>query len=736
MGSMTSPVQPTLLTTTHFPVAEISTVYPVIGNPKVYDEITEAIRQHGNNQGTIQIQTSFQETRLPITTHLFKNLKLNNDDHGDFLMVRSLEVYTFPGQEAKRGWVQLLTFIPGTTESDKTNEPTDTMIQHSILLSAAYFLGAPQPIGQLTLTDKNNDKIDEIQFTDRGQTKTYDALKPNQTFNDQALFDALFNAQAFLFNQVGYLDILLAVHDIGNKAAEAQVKSITTFYNQLSFGFQTLKTCYQNILKSPRLKAKYEKEKPDFLPLSRIMIAEADKVLALPKKELDKIAELSTRSEKLMKEALDQFRWQEGDWAKKKMERAEFYKTLAETTDPAKRRDLVEKYSAVVVGAHQQGLFPMIEELNKIARQYGYKSYPDYYDRVNYGMSPEDFAALVESFHQKSSATLAEYIGELQKMNGGQPVYEWDVDYLSERYIKEKTGGSLPKLTFEEAYAIAKRWFQDIGWDLDQPPFKDKIFFDMKKRDNKKGNAFATTIDDGSRAWFNTNFDPNEKIALEDLNTVIHELTHDAQFIFGARHGKGNLVTGYGGSPSTWVEGSAFAMGDIVYNRSWMDRYLSHLPEFKDPKVRAVAADVLNKQQVYKNMMVLCRALWENNLYQDKNPEGSPRSLATRQHFWQEITKKYMHVETMDATKGGYIYATPHFAGSPGYYVSYGGGRPLGVQVLEPIYAALSKNNPSLLRQGGNVFRRVLEEGARNLTAQDLSQAIEKAKREVVLAHR
>ncbi|MDZ4224579.1 MAG: hypothetical protein U1D33_01590, partial [bacterium] len=255
------------------------------------------------------------------------------------------------------------------------------------------------------------------------------------------------------------------------------------------------------------------------------------------------------------------------------------------------------------------------------------------------------------------------------------------------------------------------------------------IFFDMKKRENKYGNAFAQALNDGSSAWFNTNFDPAEKITLTDLNTIIHELTHDIQFILGSRNGRGNVVTGYGAWPTTWVEGSAMTMGDIVYNSDWMDRYLSDLEGFQDPNFRKTAAEALTQKNLYTNMMVLCRALWENGLYEDKDVDGRDIPFENRLRDWEIFAQKYMHVRTMNALHGGYVYATPHFAGMPAYYAGYGGGRTLGVAVMEPMVAGLAKQDEAMLRRGGQVLARVLERGSAILTAPEIATAIEEAKR-------
>lgn len=702
----------------------MSTLYPVIGNPAFYPEVTGAIEKHGDQTGSIPIKTPFAETRFPITTYLWKNLRLGRGEHEDFLLLRSAEIFTFSGEEDRRGTVGFLLYIPGNEASDKTGEPSEEMIHNGIFLSAAYLAGGGNPIGNLELKDVKGKKTKELHFTELGKKKVFSPASQKQLFDDFHLFDALFSAQTFVFNTSGFIDILVAAKDIGIPAGEEMTKTQALFYDQFGPAFMNFKQRIQLVLSDPKRKARYEKRNPDFFPFARVLFTEADKVLALRKEDSDKLAELASQAETRMMEALEKFRWPREGWAEKPMTRADFYRTLGELEDPENRRDLTEKYSATVVAAHREAFFPMIENLNAMARKYGFKSYPDYYDRVHHGMTPKDFEAVVENFHTKYGPTIAAYMEELKIINGDEPVYEWDVDYLSQKLLKVKTDEGLPKLTFDEAMKIAKRWFVDIGWDLDLPPFKGNIFFDLKKRDNKYGNAFATAIGDGSRAWFNTNFDTREKISLEDLNTIIHELTHDVQSILGARRAGGSVAMGLGGSPGTWIEGSAMTMGDIVSNKNWIDRYLSHLPEFKDPEVRSVAADILGKQTLYNNMMVLGRALWENNLYEDKDENGNPISLDQRLKNWEALAKKYMHVETMDATRGGYIYATPHFAGSPGYYVSYGGGRGLGLLAMDLMFKGLAADNPATLKKGGEVFGAVLEEGARNINAAEVEQAI------------
>ncbi|MBI2981406.1 MAG: hypothetical protein HYY44_03775 [Deltaproteobacteria bacterium] len=671
--------------------------------------------------------------RSPITTRLFEGLNLDGDSHSDFLFLVSLELYVEPQARERQKTTCFLVRISGNEDSDKTGSPSVEMIKKGALLAVASHPGSSHPITDLKIA-RRPDGRSEVSY------KLFDAAKKEfvprnvdngpvarnreeQYQNDRHLFDTLFDVQSYLLNSLGYFFILQgAEFSKGTAANEQASKSVTMMYNSLSAPWNHLITRYESIARDPEQVAYYQERDADFIPFMKAMAIAGRKQLFFRREDSDKTAELATRSERLMTESLASYRWKG-----KGLTRAEFYQTLRETEEPVERRQLLEGYSEAALKAHREGLFPMVGELNGIARRYGFANYAELVGRLFNGITPMEFDKLVRGFYDANEARIKAFVAELRELNGGKPVNEWDAHYLGDKLARKKLGNSpLPKLKFKDALDVSKRFFKEIGIDLDGPPFAGNIFYDTNKREDKYGNAFAQTLGDGRQAWFNTNFDPAEEISLEDLGTVIHELTHDIHMIQAAQRARGNVAMGIDGNPNTWTESIAFAVDSLVGTKKWMDRYLSHLPQFRDPEIRKAIAEANEGLALYDQMIVLLRARFEINLYEDRDSSGRERPLEERLNFYPELVRRFLHVEAMDGTKGGRIWATPHFAGLPGYYVSYQGGFPTALKATQPIYEGVGKGDSNLLHEGGRRLLRLFGLGARVTSIQEIDAAIEK----------
>lgn len=707
----------------------------IVGNPTVLKELTRLIPAHGTSQEPIRTLTPWDAVKMPVTTHIIGGLNLNGDAYADFLLIRSFEIYVEPqANPADHKTISFLIKVPGSEAALGKEEPTIDMIKQGVILAVATHAGSSHPITDVAVSQsKKAGQTDRVTYRlyDAAAGKYVDRTVPTaagvqtieaQYATDRALFDALFDIQAYVFNSLGYLVILQgAEFSKGIKAAEQASKSATQVTHLLNAPLMQLASRYEVVAGDPMLREYYTRQDPDLLPFMKAMAKYAKEELLFSKADTDKVIELATNSEKLMTQALENFRW-EG----KRLTRAEFYQALREIEDPAKRRELVESYSQVVLNAHRHGLFPMIDELNLIAQKYGYENYAEYVGHISHGIAPSQFDRQAKAYHAANEAKLKAFVAELTELNGGKTVYEWDVHHLADKLAQQKLDGQkIPKLTFADALEAARRFFKDIGIDLDQPPFQGNIFYDTNKRQDKYGNAFAMTIGDGSRAWFNTNFDTTEKISLEDLGTIVHELVHDIHMIQSAKRARGNVAMAIDGNPSIWTEGIAVAVDRLVMTKEWMDRYLAHLPQFSDPAVRSAIAEANEGLAIYDQMMIMSRARFEINLYQVKNKDGSERPLEERLNFWPEWVRKYMHVEAMEGTKGGRVYATPHFAGSPGYYVSYTGGFQTALKATEEIYEGLKKGDEALLKSGGATLLHLFEMGARLTNIAEIESEID-----------
>lgn len=507
--------------------------------------------------------------------------------------------------------------------------------------------------------------------------------------DDTAAFTALFALQSHVINSLGYLSILKGAEFSKGVIADAQADITTlSLYRHFAGAF-----LHFDGRRDARMRA---------------MVTEAKKYLLFNEAEQREIAGLIVEATRAMQRALDAFRWRG-----QAMTRAEFYDAVATLPDAASRRELVEQYSAAVLRAHRVGLFPMIEKLNAIARAHGFAHYAAYAGQVVYQLPVDTFVATMDAFAVAQRGASAQFIAQL-----GETVSEWDVAYLAKR------GVAIPTLTFRDALNAAKAFYRDIGFDLDAAPFANNIIYDTNQRADKYGNAFAARLGDGSRTWFHANFAPDQPVTLDNLRTIVHELAHNIHRIIGAEGADGNGALGMAAQPLAWREGIARALDGLVTTRAWMDRYLSHLPQFADPTVRHQLAEMYTGLSVYDQMLVFARARFELNLYNDTNPDGSPRPWDERLDAWSTLADRYLHVQTLPGQIGGVIWATPHFATSPCYYASYSGSYPVAQRAMQPIVAGLVAGNIQQMQDGGKNLATLFRQGAALATLDEIETAV------------
>ncbi|MBF0104106.1 MAG: hypothetical protein HQM16_02155 [Deltaproteobacteria bacterium] len=727
------PANPSLFRVRGAPYSMSAATQVTVGNPVILKELGRLIAGHGTSQAAIRTLTPWDAVKMPVNTVMLGGLQQQGETTAGVLMIRSFQIYAEPDAKVTdHKTISFLIKVPGQNGDKEGDIPSPDMIKQGAVIAVAQHLGECHPFTDFAVTATDGQHAVHYraydpatgQYVDKtldtGMSEPADTVE-KQYLKDRQLFDALFEIQGYVLNSLGYFAILQgAEFSKGNASVEQAGKTATEVVHLLSAPLMRLVDRFDAIMKDEALKAYYSQRDPDLIPFMKAMTIYAKKELLLKKEDANTITELATASEKLMTGALEKFKWKG-----KQLTRAEFYQTLRELNDPKDRRELLETYSGAVLKAHQNGLFPMIDRLNALAQKYGYTNFAAYKGDVMHGITPEQFDKQCREYHEANSAALEAFIKELTRLNGGKTVYEWDVHHLADQLAKEKlSGGEIPKIRFSDALDAAKMFFKDLGIDLDQAPLKGNIFFDTNKRADKYGNAFAEALGDGRQAWFNTNFDTTEEISLEDLGTIIHELVHDIHFITAAQRARGNRAMGLDGNPNIWVEGIAVATDKLVTSQGFLDRYLSHLPQFSDPAVRKAIAEADEGLTIYDQMVAMSRARFEINLYQDKNPDGTARSLKERLDFWTEWAKKYLHVEALKGSEGGRVWATPHFAGLPGYYVSYTGGFQTALHAAEDVYAGLLKGDGALLKKGGSKLLHLFDMGARLTNIEEIEREI------------
>ncbi|MBI2343791.1 MAG: hypothetical protein HYV02_05630 [Deltaproteobacteria bacterium] len=529
---------------------------------------------------------------------------------------------------------------------------------------------------------------------------------------DAALFDVLWQLQAHAVNSLGYFSILKGARFSHSHKARKQADLVEPIlYRRLAAMLRHLGGRYAAIVATHGLRQYYNARRPGLLMQMQSMLQSARQHLLFAEEEHAEIAAIIAESSATAQQALADFRWNGTP-----LTRGEFYRLLATTEEASARERLVREYSGAVLSAYQQALFPALPRLNAVARTHGFANYPAYVGAIQYDLPPARFLDILEAYHLAHDRTIAGFVDTLRTLLHDARVHEWDVHYLANKKIRMALGGGeLPTLTFTEALHAAQAFYRDLGIDFAAAPLAQAIHYDTKKREDKYGNAFVTRLGAGNTVWMHTNFAPDAPLTLADLQTLVHELAHAAHILLSAEEGHGNGAMGMAATPKPWREGIASALDQLVVSRAWMDRYLSPLSQFADPDVRRAMAGVHEPLARYDTMLTLLRAAFEMGWYDDG-------PLTERLNRWPTLAAQYLHVAALPGTAGGRIYATPHFATSPGYYVVYGGGLPLATRVTAPIATALAHDDTAALQRQGKMLIHLLRQGVAFSTLQAIEQ--------------
>lgn len=703
----------------------------LVGNPKLLEELKEKIRAKAqDDSSSIKTSIAWDVIWMPVVTAIQSDLDFNGDQYKDFLVLEQFTVFVEPDPARPQRTIAFLMKVMGDEKSEKAQMPSLEQTKQAQVLAVADRLGLSNPFSGIKVIKGDSgvqvlwSEYDEASdsFID-GQFALGESENLQIRFEaDKEVFEKSADIVGYLYWGAGIFDAMeMAENDIGLEAWSAYSAQTPAFLKKLAAPLFYLNNRAGQIEKNQQLKDFYLGRDHDFLVLVQALFADASQSLLLSELDKKQVQDYAQKNDKAMQDALSAFRWKD-----KKITRAEFYSTLAEEPDAKEREQLLKSYSATVLEAHKKAMFQTIEPLNKIAEKYGYPYFTALTTTELYDISPKQYQEVVDRYYESNKETLDQFVSELTSLNGGQTPYEWDVQFLSAALVKKKLNGKdIPKVSYDQAIHTVKNFYHDIGFDLDPLLERGDIFLDTNKRDNKKGNAAATMFEDGSKAWFTANFDQSEKIVLEDMATVLHEFAHDLHFIYSAKKARGNAVFGFVGNPNMWTEGIATALDGHVLLRPFLDRYLKELPDFSDPELRRVIGEVNEKLAVYEKLMLMCRALWDINLYRTVDENGNAISLEERLNHWPFLVKKYLHVKAIPGTEGGRVYATPHFPATPGYYVSYTGGHTTAMHAVENITKGLENQNAKQLRYGGQVLRHLFEMGARLQTVEQIDAAID-----------
>ncbi len=268
----------------------------------------------------------------------------------------------------------------------------------------------------------------------------------------------------------------------------------------------------------------------------------------------------------------------------KKISRTDYERAIAAEKDDVKRLKMARDYEAHFAAMYNEGgdYHRFIEQMNSIAKAHGFKNYAEMRIRERFGISMDEFKSWVNRTMLSTEGEAKDFIEKLKKFSGRSELGYWDIGSLSNEWIEKETGvKKMPELTEEELFGIIRRLFKDLGFDLATEPYKNvvmDIYADILKN-NVSGTAATATA---TTAYFTSNIEYGEKMPLDNLKTVVHELTHDMHFITAGKIGGGSSTYQNNGYPYVY-EALTIAMEDLPFaTPEIMKKYFSGLEGFNE----------------------------------------------------------------------------------------------------------------------------------------------------------
>ena len=434
--------------------------------------------------------------------------------------------------------------------------------------------------------------------------------------------------------------------------------------------------------------------------LNKLFVREANLSLVLSSEDLiyraKALGDLTKEFQKLEKTL---------EWKGEKMSHTKYEELLRQEMDEKTRRKMALNYERHYAPMYKKGgkFHQFVEKMNEIARKYGYNNYAEMRIQEKFGVSMADFKEWVADTMAATEADARAYVEDLKTFSGKKRLDYWDVDPISKEWALKEAGlEKMPEIPAKDALRILKQFYKDMGYDLDQIPYKN-ITMDPFAHPMKYDAAGVAATATPSHAYFTSNIDPEKKIPLNSFETMLHEMLHDIHYMTSGQVG-GGYSSYQNGMYAYVAESITMTTQDLPFGTpELMKKYFGKLPGFND-KFCEVYPAMKRKQNAFMIRRLLTMAMGEINLYE------SDKRWNKRVRWFEDVCEDKLFVKPK-TLKMGQIQFRSHSYGEQSQmgYASY----PLGFATVKRIREAIIKEGtPEELKAYGDAVRKIMEGGA------------------------
>lgn len=492
-----------------------------VGNPDVLKEAREALSEAERSGSTAQINTpSAIDARKVLVKRETLGGDLNGDGYYDIVDGRAYRIGYGTEEEPYR-WLTFTSVYLGSDEDTHNGETGRTTV---ISLAGADAVGARD-----SLSTPDSD------FWSRSARLYIGEAQENL---DQQVASAVEDIFTFCYNSIGYFELVEATQthrDI--EAATHKEKLITNLRDEFVFAL-------------PGLRRWIEKNPGDkHVRRYRSVVREMTQRNPLRKEDRDiltqRLATARARSEEaqgLKKELHCDVQCSEPCERFPPVPPSYFLRFTAADANPLKAANYLSgqtfklRYEGAEGGIFDGSESGFIATANRMARAAGFKNYAELrlwelhglpLDSVRFQMGLRIVGGIGRM--RKIVADLRRFSEEERGVSDNPFIWENSISALLRARRSRRFGGKEPKLPLKDAIAAVKRFFKDMGFDLDSLPYGGEVIWDVYHRKDKHPE-YEVPIGDGRTGWITADFREGNELEMWQLAKLVHETFHFVHF--------------------------------------------------------------------------------------------------------------------------------------------------------------------------------------------------------------
>ena len=405
----------------------------------------------------------------------------------------------------------------------------------------------------------------------------------------------------------------------------------------------------------------------------------------------------------------------------------EFTRSIHDAAPPSSKDDAQRSWGGFIDGGEQG----FIADANGIAMDHGFGSYADYQLKMRYDLSPGEYRTIANKLLDDNLARINRARNEIKRMDPSAVIDEDNIWRLLQRKLtsrlrNEAGRDSDPHMTLDEALAVAKSFYRDLGFDLDHINYDTAIVFDFQQREGKAA-GLVSAMEDGRRTWIGISPPANGHLSLTDLQTIIHEIAHAIHYYLGSLQSESNATGGSMMCSKTWMETVAQSLGSIVLSEDFIIRYLSHIDGFNNPAVAGILVQELTDQAAYLDTTIILATLWELGLYEDPNSCGSFSTMEQRLESSRQLSERYLALDpdaSLPSSQTLSFKLKELAQTDPFHNFAHAGGKLFGAELATPIRNALLSGNPDRISSSFAPLRSLMEIGGGIFSVEDARETL------------